>query len=93
MLKNPITTLAHHSELVSGVVLANVPKNSMMMIWNTAVHPRTATNTQLFNIPLKTSIFSMFRELISLNTCGGKIANHFFFCYAVEQAKHQNSNI
>lgn len=68
MPKNPMNTHADHCEQVRGVVLANVPKNSMMMIWKTAVQLRTSTKTQLSNMPLKTFISSILRELISLKT-------------------------
>lgn len=45
MPMNPMSTLTNHCEEVRGVVLANVPRNSMMMTWKTAVQPRTATKT------------------------------------------------
>lgn len=43
--RNPIKTLADHCCHVRGWVFANVPRNSMMITWKTAVQLSTHTNT------------------------------------------------
>ena len=45
MPKNPLKTLRNHCARVRGVVFANVPRNSIIMIWKITVQLRTATKT------------------------------------------------
>lgn len=72
MPRNPMMTLKYHCDKVRGVVFANVPRNSTIMIWKMIVEPRTETKTQFSSMPLKTLICSISRELISLKACRTK---------------------
>lgn len=69
MLIAPIRTLSNQSCQFRGTVLAKVPRNSTMMIWNATVEKIIPTNIQLLNMPLNTFIFSISRLFISLKTC------------------------
>lgn len=43
--RNPRKTLMNHCHRLRGVVFANAPRNSMMMIWKKTVQVSTATKT------------------------------------------------
>lgn len=43
--RNPMKTLKNHCMNVRGVVLANVPRYWMIMIWKKTVEPSTNTKT------------------------------------------------